>query len=30
MEIIESLGKYPPHLQVAKFLGGEPFLISEY
>src|SRR6202030_4275717 len=27
---IESLRKYLPHLSVAKFLGGEPFLITEY
>jgi len=26
----ESLRKYLPHLQRAKFLGGEPFLIREY
>jgi sulfatase maturation enzyme AslB (radical SAM superfamily) len=29
-EFIESLRKYLPHLQVAKFLGGEPFLITQY
>jgi MoaA/NifB/PqqE/SkfB family radical SAM enzyme len=29
-EFIESLGKYLPHLERAKFLGGEPFLITEY
>ena len=29
-EFIESLRKYLPHLSVAKFLGGEPFLITEY
>ncbi len=29
-EFIESLRKYLPHLEIAKFLGGEPFLISEY
>ncbi len=29
-EFIESLRKYLPHLERAKFLGGEPFLISEY
>jgi molybdenum cofactor biosynthesis enzyme MoaA len=29
-EFIESLRKYLPHLRQAKFLGGEPFLISEY
>ncbi|HUD65112.1 MAG TPA: radical SAM protein [Candidatus Sulfotelmatobacter sp.] len=27
---IASLRKYLPHLSCAKFLGGEPFLISEY
>ncbi|MBV9331622.1 MAG: radical SAM protein [Alphaproteobacteria bacterium] len=27
---IESLRKYLPHLERAKFLGGEPFLITEY
>ena len=27
---IESLRKYLPHLVRAKFLGGEPFLITEY
>jgi MoaA/NifB/PqqE/SkfB family radical SAM enzyme len=27
---IESLRKYLPHLSRAKFLGGEPFLVSEY
>ena len=27
---IESLRKYLPHLAQAKFLGGEPFLITEY
>jgi MoaA/NifB/PqqE/SkfB family radical SAM enzyme len=26
----ESLRKYLPHLQRAKFLGGEPFLVTEY
>jgi sulfatase maturation enzyme AslB (radical SAM superfamily) len=29
-EFIESLRKYLPHLEWAKFLGGEPFLITEY
>lgn len=29
-EFIESLRKYLPHLEKAKFLGGEPFLVSEY
>jgi sulfatase maturation enzyme AslB (radical SAM superfamily) len=29
-EFIESLRKYLPHLHRAKFLGGEPFLITEY
>lgn len=29
-EFIESLRKYLPHLEQAKFLGGEPFLVSEY
>ena len=29
-EFIESLRKYLPHLSWAKFLGGEPFLITEY
>ena len=29
-EFIESLRSYLPHLTVAKFLGGEPFLIQEY
>lgn len=29
-EFIESLRPYLPHLSVAKFLGGEPFLITEY
>jgi MoaA/NifB/PqqE/SkfB family radical SAM enzyme len=29
-EFIESLRKYLPHLVRAKFLGGEPFLITEY
>jgi MoaA/NifB/PqqE/SkfB family radical SAM enzyme len=29
-DFIESLRKYLPHLQRAKFLGGEPFLIREY
>jgi sulfatase maturation enzyme AslB (radical SAM superfamily) len=27
---VPSLRKYLPHLDSAKFLGGEPFLISEY
>jgi MoaA/NifB/PqqE/SkfB family radical SAM enzyme len=27
---IDSLRKYLPHLDRAKFLGGEPFLIAEY
>ncbi len=27
---IDSLRKYLPHLDRAKFLGGEPFLITEY
>jgi MoaA/NifB/PqqE/SkfB family radical SAM enzyme len=27
---IDSLRSYLPHLQLAKFLGGEPFLITEY
>jgi MoaA/NifB/PqqE/SkfB family radical SAM enzyme len=30
MEFIESLRKFLPHLHMAKFLGGEPFLITEY
>ena len=29
-EFIESLRKYLPHLARAKFLGGEPLLITEY
>jgi molybdenum cofactor biosynthesis enzyme MoaA len=29
-EFIESLRKYLPHLERAKFLGGEPFLVTEY
>jgi MoaA/NifB/PqqE/SkfB family radical SAM enzyme len=29
-EFIESLRKYMPHLEKAKFLGGEPFLVTEY
>lgn len=29
-EFIESLRKYFPHLEKAKFLGGEPFLVTEY
>ena len=29
-EFIESLRRYLPHLVRAKFLGGEPFLITEY
>ncbi len=29
-EFIESLRKYLPHLDRVKFLGGEPFLITEY
>jgi len=29
-EILDSLRKYLPHLKVAKFLGGEPFLVTEY
>jgi MoaA/NifB/PqqE/SkfB family radical SAM enzyme len=29
-EILESFRKYLPHLRLAKFLGGEPFLITEY
>jgi len=29
-EFIKSLRKYLPHLVRAKFLGGEPFLITEY
>ncbi len=29
-EFLESLRKYLPHLDKAKFLGGEPFLITEY
>jgi MoaA/NifB/PqqE/SkfB family radical SAM enzyme len=29
-EFIESLRKYLPHLEKAKFLGGEPFLVAEY
>ncbi|WP_192936316.1 radical SAM protein [Sinorhizobium meliloti] len=29
-EFIDSLRKYLPHLEQAKFLGGEPFLITEY
>jgi MoaA/NifB/PqqE/SkfB family radical SAM enzyme len=29
-EFIDSLKKYLPHLKRAKFLGGEPFLITEY
>lgn len=29
-EFIDSLRKYLPHLKRAKFLGGEPFLITEY
>jgi sulfatase maturation enzyme AslB (radical SAM superfamily) len=29
-EFVESLRKYLPHLNRAKFLGGEPFLIVEY
>jgi MoaA/NifB/PqqE/SkfB family radical SAM enzyme len=29
-EILESFRKYLPHLKLAKFLGGEPFLITEY
>jgi sulfatase maturation enzyme AslB (radical SAM superfamily) len=29
-EFIESLRPYLPHLNRAKFLGGEPFLIAEY
>jgi sulfatase maturation enzyme AslB (radical SAM superfamily) len=29
-EILETFRKYLPHLKQAKFLGGEPFLITEY
>lgn len=29
-EFIESLRKYIRHLEKAKFLGGEPFLVTEY
>jgi len=29
-EILDSLRKYLPHLKQAKFLGGEPFLVTEY
>ena len=29
-EILETFRKYLPHLKLAKFLGGEPFLITEY
>jgi len=29
-EILETFRKYLPHLELAKFLGGEPFLITEY
>jgi MoaA/NifB/PqqE/SkfB family radical SAM enzyme len=29
-EIVRSFRKYLPHLKGAKFLGGEPFLITEY
>ena len=29
-EFIDSLRKYFAHLRLAKFLGGEPFLVTEY
>ncbi len=29
-EILESMRAYLPHLKKAKFLGGEPFLVTEY
>lgn len=29
-EFLNSLKKYLPHLKRAKFLGGEPFLVTEY
>ena len=29
-EFLESVHKYLPHLEQCKFLGGEPFLITEY
>jgi molybdenum cofactor biosynthesis enzyme MoaA len=29
-DFVDSLRKYIPHLEVLKFLGGEPFLVPEY